>query len=53
MAGWDMNWRHLPVATNGVLNAGITHRCLLRLVEYRPDAQVKADLEQFARSGDE
>lgn len=50
VAGWDMNWRHLPVATNGVLNAGITHRCLLRLVEYCPDAQVKADLEQFARA---
>jgi hypothetical protein len=46
--GWDMNWRHLPVATAGVLNAGVTRRCLLRLIEYCPYPDMKADLRRFA-----
>lgn len=46
--GWDMNWRHLPVATDGVLNAGITRRCLLRLMEYCPYPDITAELRRFA-----
>jgi ParB-like chromosome segregation protein Spo0J len=48
VTGWDMNWRHLPVATDGVLNAGVTRRCLLRLIEYCPYPDMKADLRGFA-----
>lgn len=48
VADWDMNWRHLPVATAGVLNAGITRRCLLRLIEYCPYPDMVAELRRFA-----
>lgn len=48
VTGWDMNWRHLPVASDGVLNAGITRRCLLRLMEYCPYPDMTADLRRFA-----
>lgn len=48
VTGWDMNWRHLPVATGGVLNAGITRRCLLRLMEYCPYPDMTAELRRFA-----
>ena len=48
VTGWDMNWRHLPVATDGVLNAGITRRCLLRLMEYCPYPDMTAELRRFA-----
>lgn len=48
VADWDMNWRHLPVATDGVLNAGITRRCLLRLIEYCPYPDMVAELRRFA-----
>lgn len=48
VADWDMNWRHLPVATDGVLNADITRRCLLRLMEYCPYPDMTAELRRFA-----